>query len=109
MRKYQKKRLANDILFKLSRNHRRTINKAFKSSGYTKNSSSEKLLGCSYDEYIKYIENKFEEWMTHDNYGLYNGELNYGWDIDHIIPISYAKSEEDIININHYTSTTSLQ
>ena len=36
--------------------------------------------------------------MNWENYGLYNGELNYGWDIDHIIPISSAKTEEEVYN-----------
>ena len=42
--------------------------------------------------------------MTWDNHGIYNGELNYGWDIDHVIPISSSKTEEDVVNLNHYTN-----
>ena len=46
--------------------------------------------------------------MNWDNRGLYNGELNYGWDIDHIIPISSAKNENDIIRLNHYSNLQPL-
>lgn len=46
--------------------------------------------------------------MTWDNHGLYNGELNFGWDIDHIIPISSAKTEDEVINLNHYTNLQPL-
>lgn len=46
--------------------------------------------------------------MTWKNRGLYNGELNYGWDIDHIIPSSSAASEEEIIRLNHYTNLQPL-
>lgn len=42
--------------------------------------------------------------MDFNNYGLYNGEFNYGWDLDHIIPISSAKTEDDLIKLNHYTN-----
>ena len=42
--------------------------------------------------------------MTWENRGLYNGEFNFGWDLDHIIPISTAKTEEDVIRLNHYTN-----
>jgi len=35
-------------------------------------------------------------------------EPNSGWDIDHIIPISSAESEDDIIKLNHYTNLQPL-
>ena len=50
----------------------------------------------------------FEEWMNWENKGLYNGELKYGWDIDHRIPISSATSEEEMIKLNHYTNLQPL-
>ena len=46
--------------------------------------------------------------MTWDNYGKYNGEFNCGWDIDHIIPTMVAKTEEDLIKLNHYTNMQPL-
>ena len=42
--------------------------------------------------------------MSWENQGLYNGTLYYGWDLDHIIPISSAVTEADIIRLNHYTN-----
>jgi hypothetical protein len=46
--------------------------------------------------------------MNWENRGLYNGELNYGWDVDHITPISSAKTEEDVVRLNHYTNLQPL-
>lgn len=46
--------------------------------------------------------------MTWENYGKYNGELNYGWDIDHIIPLTTAKTEDDVIRLSHYTNLRPL-
>ena len=57
---------------------------------------------------IHIINYKFESWMSWENRGLYNGELNYGWDIDHIVPLSSAKKEDDIIKLNHYSNLQPL-
>jgi len=65
-------------------------------------------LGCSFEEFKLYLESKFEKWMNWDNYGKYNGEINYGWDIDHIIPLSSAKIEEEIYKLSHYTNLQPL-
>ena len=73
-------------------------------NGYIKSNSSENILGCSFEHFKIHLESQFEHWMCWDNYGLYNGELNYGWDLDHIIPISSASTEEDIYKLNHYTN-----
>ena len=43
-----------------------------------------------------------------NNYGKYNGKPNYGWDIDHIIPVSSGTSIEDILFINRYTNLRPL-
>lgn len=97
-----------DPLYRLSNNIRTTIWSSIKKLGYKKESNTYNILGCSYDDFIIHIEKQFDSWMNWDNYGKYNGDFNYGWDIDHIIPISSAKSEEDIININHYTNLQPL-
>jgi hypothetical protein len=46
--------------------------------------------------------------MSWNNRGLYNGELKHGWDIDHIIPVASADTQEKIINLNHYTNLQPL-
>ena len=101
---YRKNKRLSDPLFKLSTNIRSNINKSIKKNNYSKENNTIEILGCSYDFFKTYLENKFEPWMNWNNYGLYNGELNYGWDLDHIIPISSAKTEEDVIKLNHYTN-----
>jgi len=84
------------------------IGNIFRMYNYTKKSTTYEILGCTIEEFKLHLESNFESWMNWDNRGLYNGELNYGWDIDHIIPISSATSEEDVIRLNHYTNLQPL-
>lgn len=106
-RKYHLKRLETDPLYKLRIAYSRRINKCIKRFNI-KNINFLNNLGCSL-EYLKInTESKFEPWMTWDNYGKYNGELNYGWDIDHIIPISSAKTETEFHELCHYKNLQPL-
>lgn len=99
---------SNDNLWKLSSRMRSMIGNSLRSNGYSKSSKTEEILGCSFEDFKLYLESKFDNWMSWDNYGYFNGELNYGWDIDHIIPLDSAKTEEDIIKLNHYTNLQPL-
>ena len=105
---YVRNKRNTDEIFKLTSNCRSLIRKAIKRNGYTKKTKTHDILGCSYDEFKTYLESKFESWMNWDNKGLYNGELNHGWDIDHIIPLSTAITEEGVIKLNHYTNLQPL-
>lgn len=104
----RKHRRKTDHLFRLTETVRRQVNKSFKKTGYTKNSKTQKILGCSTDEYKLFLENQFESWMNWENRGLYNGNENYGWDIDHIIPLHKAETEEELVALLHYSNTQPL-
>ena len=101
---YKKKRRIVDDVFRISDNIRKLIQKSFLKLKHKKQSKSKDILGCSYEEFKLYLESQFQPWMNWDNYAKYNGELNYGWDIDHYVPISSAKTVEDVIRLNHYTN-----
>jgi hypothetical protein len=106
--KYQMNRRKTDNLFKLKHRISCIISSLIKRNGYIKKSTTYEILGCSYDEFKLHLESKFEPWMSWKNYGKWNGELNYGWDIDHIIPSSSGKTEDEIIKLNHYTNLQPL-
>ena len=105
---YVRNRRKNDNLFRLTLNIRTLIGQKIRNGGYTKRSKTNDILGCSYEEFKNYLESRFETWMNWDNYGKYNGELNYGWDIDHIIPVGSSITEKDLIKLNHYTNLQPL-
>jgi hypothetical protein len=103
-----KEKMKTDNIFKLKIRTRNTIKDSFRGTKFDKKSKTRDILGCSFQEFRLYLEKYFEPWMNYENYGKYNGEFNYGWDIDHIIPTSTAKTEDDIIKLNHYTNLIPL-
>lgn len=94
------KRLKEDSLFKLKCNIRGLIRSSFKNLGYNKKSKTFQILGCTSQEFYEHIESLFLNGMNWDNRKL--------WHIDHIIPISLAKTEEEVIKLNHYTNLRPL-
>ena len=104
---YKKKRKEYDPLFRLTENIRTSIHNSLLRKGFSKNSNTKNILGCSFEEFMIYLESKFESWMNWDNQGNPKDgvlEYNKSWDIDHIIPSSTANNIEDIIKLNHYTN-----
>jgi len=106
--KKHKERRKNDPVYRLSQNIRAYIRNSFKFKGLKKSTRTEIILGCTFTDFKNHIETQFEPWMNWQNYGLYNGELNYGWDIDHIIPISSAINENDVLKLNHFSNLRPL-
>lgn len=94
--KYQKSRKKTDPLFKLRCNIRNLILLSIKKQGYTKNSKSCQILGCTFEEFKLHLERQFTVGMTWHNQGK--------WHLDHIYPVSLAKDEEELIKLNHYTN-----
>lgn len=98
---YNKKRLREDSGYRLKSNIKRMIRGCLKSNGYTKKSRTFEIIGCDFDFFKKHIELQFLDGMSWD---LIGARIH----IDHIIPLATAKSEEDIIRLNHYTNLRPL-
>jgi hypothetical protein len=106
---YFNNRRKNDVLFSLAHRISNLIRISIKRNGYTKTSKTMTILGTDYETFKKHLESLWEPWMSWDNYGLYKIDtFNYGWDIDHIIPTSSAKTEEEVLKLNHYTNIKPL-
>lgn len=93
-------KVANDPLFALIGRCRARVNQVFRINEYTKRSRTYEIIGCSYDFLMGYIETKFQLGMSWEN--------RSEWHIDHIIPLASAKTEEDVIRLNHYTNLQPL-
>ena len=108
---YQKNKRKSNPLFKLSTNIRTLINNIIKVKDYQKNTKTESILGCSFEEFKSYIESQFQPWMNWDNYGNPKDgvlEFNKTWDIDHIVPLASALNEEEVLKLNHYSNLQPL-
>lgn len=106
-RVYNYKKRWSDPLFRLTSNVRRNISDAIRRKNFTKNSKTYEILGCSFIEFKTHIESQWESWMNWDNYGNPKDgilEPNKTWDLDHIIPLSTAINENDVIKLNHHTN-----
>ena len=98
--KYQKERKKTDVLFRLSTNLRSRTWSAFKNKGYSKNTKTQEMLGVEWEVAKLHIERQFTKGMNWSNYGE--------WHIDHIIPLASANTEQEIINLCHYTNLQPL-
>lgn len=98
---YQRNRRLSDPVYKLKYVVGRLIRNSLKCKGLSKNKRSKEILGCSIEFFKVYIEERFIDDMSWDNYGTY-------WDIDHKIPLATAITEEDVLKLNHYTNLQPL-
>jgi hypothetical protein len=96
--KVNKEKYNNDVTFRINKRMRNTINKYIKRKQKTTN----EIIGCSSTELIEHLEKQFKVGMSWDNYG------QEGWVIDHIYPLSKAKSEDELYRLNHYTNLQPL-
>ncbi len=74
---------------------------SFSRRGFSKSKRSEEIIGCTFNE----LEEHLKETWKENNGSEYNGEDVH---IDHIIPLSSAITEEDVIRLNHYTNLQPL-
>jgi hypothetical protein len=91
---YNKMKYNSDPIFKLKHCVRGRIYKYIKRKSIPTNS----ILGCTWECFKKHIENQFEVGMNWDNHE------QFGWHLDHIVPLSSAKNEQELLALNHYTN-----
>jgi len=96
----EKNRYNNDFLYKLKVNMRNRLKLFLKTKKIYKTNTTFNLVGGTPEIIKEHIESQFTDGMKWDNHGK--------WHIDHIIPLSSAKTEEDVYNLCHYTNLQPL-
>lgn len=94
--RYKAKRV-NNSLFKLRGNLSTLLRKALQARGYSKDSKTAELLGADYST----VQTHLIETAV-KNYGKYFPKRQYH--TDHIVPNSYAKTEIELVALQHYTN-----
>ena len=100
-RDYTINRKQSDPMYKLMCNIKSSIAKVIGRGGYKKRSRTHDILGCDFQTFHDHIERQFTKGMSWDKVGP---EIH----IDHIIPLATAKTEADILALNHYTNLRPL-
>lgn len=98
---WKKRKMREDPLFKAQYTIRSAAQRAVK-RGMTRPNRSIDILGCNIVRFKQHIESQFKPGMTWENHG------RFGWHVDHIIPLSWAKDSEDLRNLSHYTNLQPL-
>ena len=98
-----KERYKDDDLFRLKMCVRAEIRSGFTRKGLKKRETTERLVGCTLDELIGHLKATY-----YQNYGVeYDGSQNVH--IDHIIPISTAKTEYEVRKLCHWSNLQLLK
>jgi len=99
--KYQKFLLKTNPIYKISQLCCTRIYHFLRKNNITKKNKTFNIIGCS-PEYLKvHLEKQFTEGMSWE---LVGQDIH----IDHIIPLSSAKTEEEIYKLCHYTNLQPL-
>lgn len=72
---------------------------------FPKSKSTLNIIGCDFKFFHEQIKKQFLNWMDTSNHGFCEeSEYNCKYHLDHIIPVSYAKTEEELYLLNHWSN-----
>lgn len=102
LRQWERNKLKTDVQFRLRKRLRTRLHKGL--SGARKEYKTQELLGCSFTYLKTWLEDRFSEGMSWDNYG------KGGWEIDHVKPLSSfdLTKKEAIFAACNYTNLQPL-
>ena len=82
---YIKNRRKNDPLFRLKLNMRNHVTRFLKGG---KNKKTEAILGMTFKDFEMYLEVDYTE----------------GMNLDHVVPVSWATTDEEVYALNHFSN-----
>jgi hypothetical protein len=100
LKDYKKNKIKNDKLFYLKMILSHRVRQFLKVKNIVKKSKTFDIVGCNPLQLTEHLEKQFVSGMTWENRGE--------WHIDHIIPLSSAKNEDEVYKLCHYTNLQPL-
>jgi len=97
---YESKKKKNDPIYSLLCGMRSRLCNYLKMCDVTKRNKTFDIVGCSPEFLKKHLEIQFTDGMSWDN--------RSEWHIDHIIPLSSAKTEDELYKLCHYENLQPL-
>ena len=97
---YESKKKKNDPIYSLLCGMRSRLCKYLKMCGITKKNKTFDIVGCTPQFLKEHLETQFTDGMSWDN--------RSEWHIDHIIPLSSAKTEDELYKLCHYENLQPL-
>ena len=94
---YNRRRKQSDPVYRLKIQIRSSIRASFERKNVKKSSPSEAILGCSIEEFQKYLKQTWKKRYGYD----WTGQPCH---IDHITPLAVASTEQEVIALCHYTN-----
>ena len=96
--KWKNNKIKNDGFYRMKINLRHRLRDYL--IGESKSKRTKDIVGLDKIEFKSYVENKFIDGMTWENYGK--------WHLDHIKPLCQAKDNDEALLLNHYTNLQPL-
>ena len=97
---YERTKKQTDPIYRFRTSFTCLISGYLRKKNYKGGKKTWEIVGCDFETFLEYIKSRFEDGMTMENYGHGEGK----WNIDHIIPICTARTDEDIEKLNHYSN-----
>jgi len=97
---WHRKKFKECPVYAISIRYRSRVRRAIRVAGFDKNSGTGKLLGCTWEHLKSYLEERFSPGM-----GWHNMK---DWHIDHIIPLSSAKTIDELGKLCHFSNLQPL-
>lgn len=97
---WHKEKCATDPVYAIGTRARHLVTDSLTRMGFKKTLRAEEILGCTIAEFKRHVEKQFTKGMSWNN--------RSDWELDHIIPMATATTQDEAVALNHFTNLRPL-